>query len=155
MATSAQALEDFCLAYRAMLTAARRVRMAVRAEVAGGAILPPVRIDTHDVRVIQRVVAEHYGLTVAELVGPRRYIDVAHPRLVAMELCASLTTHRREAIGTCFNRHHTMVKYAVRAVRDWRDSAPRFAGQYATVRAAATKAIEALDAQSAALPKAS
>jgi chromosomal replication initiation ATPase DnaA len=145
MATSAQALEDFAVAYRGMLAAARRLRFAIRAEAAARAVSSAPRIDTQDIVVIQGVVAAYFRLTVAELVSRRRPDCIVQPRLMAIELCATLTKHRQSVIGDAFCRDHTMVIHACRHVQDRRLTYPAYARDYDAVRAAAVKSLSALN----------
>lgn len=149
MATAAQAIEDFCLAYRAMLAAARRVRMAVRAEAAGQAAPAPRRIDTQDIVTIQRVVAEHYGLTVDQLVSRRKPRRISEPRLMAIALCRSLTPHLEVTIAEAFCRERTLVIYAHRHALNLCESSANYLRTYTTVRNAATTALAAVHSQPA------
>jgi chromosomal replication initiator protein len=62
---------------------------------------------------IQEAVCSRFGLTVAELVSPRRSQAVAYPRQVAMYLCRELTDASLPKIGKEFGgRDHTTVMHA-------------------------------------------
>jgi chromosomal replication initiator protein len=62
---------------------------------------------------IQEAVCTRFGLTVAELVSPRRSQAVAYPRQVAMYLCRELTDASLPKIGKEFGgRDHTTVMHA-------------------------------------------
>ena len=66
---------------------------------------------------IQKRVAAHYGMRVAEMFSARRSRDVARPRQVAMYLTKMLTALSYPEIGRQFGgRDHTTVMHAVRAV---------------------------------------
>ena len=75
----------------------------------------------HDRRLtiedIQRQVATHFQVRVADMHSPRRSRSVARPRQVAMYLAKVLTTHSLPEIGRAFGgRDHTTVLHAVRKV---------------------------------------
>jgi chromosomal replication initiator protein len=73
-----------------------------------GDSIPAVTITT-----IQDAVSERFGLTVAELVSPRRSQAVAYPRQVAMYLARELTDSSLPKIGKEFGgRDHTTVIHA-------------------------------------------
>ena len=67
---------------------------------------------------IQRVVAEAFGVTVADLKSDRRTHAVTYPRQVAMYLCRELTDLSLPKIGQAFGgRDHTTVMHADRKIR--------------------------------------
>ena len=69
------------------------------------------------VEEIQRKVAEHFNLKVAEMYSDRRSRIVARPRQVAMYLSKQLTTHSLPEIGRKFGgRDHTTVMHACKKV---------------------------------------
>jgi chromosomal replication initiator protein len=73
-----------------------------------GDAVPAVTIDN-----IQEAVSSCFGLTVAELVSPRRSQAVAYPRQVAMYLARELTDSSLPKIGKEFGgRDHTTVIHA-------------------------------------------
>jgi chromosomal replication initiator protein len=62
---------------------------------------------------IQEAVSERFGVTLAELVSPRRSQSVAYPRQVAMYLSRELTDSSLPKIGKEFGgRDHTTVMHA-------------------------------------------
>lgn len=68
---------------------------------------------------IQKKVASHYGLKVADMISPRRTRAVARPRQVAMYLCKALTQFSLPDIGRAFGgRDHTTIIHGVRKVED-------------------------------------
>ena len=72
---------------------------------------------------IQKTVAQHYKLRVAELVSKRRTRSIARPRQVAMALAKELTNHSLPEIVDAFGgRDHTTVLHACRKVRDLREN---------------------------------
>jgi chromosomal replication initiator protein len=69
------------------------------------------------VDMIQKTVAEHYGMKQADLTSERRARAVARPRQVAMWLAKQITTRSLPDIGRRFGgRDHTTVLHAVRRI---------------------------------------
>lgn len=72
---------------------------------------------------IQRKVAEHYHLKLADLMSARRAREVARPRQVAMYLAKKLTPRSLPEIGRRFGgRDHTTVMHAVKRIEELRAS---------------------------------
>jgi chromosomal replication initiator protein len=70
---------------------------------------------------IQKSVAEHYGLSQADLISQRRNRAVARPRQVSMWLAKQLTTRSLPDIGRrTGGRDHTTVLHAVRRIESLR-----------------------------------
>ncbi|MEA2782271.1 MAG: chromosomal replication initiator protein [Rhodospirillaceae bacterium] len=68
---------------------------------------------------IQRRVAEHFNMKLADMHSERRARAVARPRQVAMYLAKHLTTRSLPEIGRKFgNRDHTTVMHAVRKIEE-------------------------------------
>ncbi len=68
---------------------------------------------------IQRKVAEHYNIRMAEMSSARRARAVARPRQVAMFLAKRLTSRSLPEIGRKFgNRDHTTVLHGVRRIEE-------------------------------------
>jgi chromosomal replication initiator protein len=67
---------------------------------------------------IQAVVAEAFGVTVADIRSARRSQQYVRPRQVAMYLARELTDQSLPRIGDGFCRDHTTVLYAVRRVAE-------------------------------------
>jgi chromosomal replication initiator protein len=69
--------------------------------------------------VIQKRVAEHYDIRLADMTSKRRPENIAFPRQVAMFLCRTLTEGSLSLIGDAFGgRDHGTVLHAVRAVKN-------------------------------------
>jgi chromosomal replication initiator protein len=86
----------------------------------------------HDRRVtieeIQRKVAEHWNIRLADMSSARRARAVARPRQVAMYLAKQLTSRSLPEIGRKFgNRDHTTVMHAVSRVAELMDQDLEFA----------------------------
>ena len=74
---------------------------------------------------IQKVVADHYSLEVAELKAKDNSRRVAEPRQMAMFLCRELTNSSLPQIGKEFGgKHHTTVLHSIRKIEDLRKSDP-------------------------------
>jgi chromosomal replication initiator protein len=77
---------------------------------------------------IQKRVAEHFNIKLAEMSSARRSRAVARPRQVAMYLAKQLTARSLPEIGRKFGgRDHTTVMHAVRKVDELRNSDATFA----------------------------
>jgi chromosomal replication initiator protein len=77
---------------------------------------------------IQKKVAEHYNIRLADMHSARRARAVARPRQVAMYLAKQLTSRSLPEIGRKFGgRDHTTVMHAVKKVEELRGSDPTFA----------------------------
>ena len=72
---------------------------------------------------IQRVVAEHYRVTVSDILSKRRSRTLVRPRHVAMYLTKVLTNHSLPEIGKSFgDRDHTTVLHACNKIREAKES---------------------------------
>lgn len=65
---------------------------------------------------IQRAVAEHFDIRVADMTSKRRPANIAFPRQVAMYLCRKLTNHSSPSVAEAFSRNHATILHAVNAV---------------------------------------
>ena len=80
----------------------------------------------HDARavtieIIQKHVADYYGLKLVDLKSRNNAKSVAVPRQVAMYLCKSLTPASLPEIGRSFNgKHHSTVIHSIRKVENLR-----------------------------------
>jgi chromosomal replication initiator protein len=80
-----------------------------------------VTIDT-----IQRKVATHFDLKVADLTGIKRPRNIATPRMIAMYFCRKMTDKSLPEIGSSFARNHATVLHAVKAIEKRRVSEESF-----------------------------
>ena len=85
----------------------------------------------HDRRVtieeIQKRVAEHFNIRIADMHSARRSRAVARPRQVAMYLAKQLTTRSLPEIGRKFGgRDHTTVMHAVKKIDELRSTDATF-----------------------------
>ncbi|TNC74219.1 chromosomal replication initiator protein DnaA [Rubellimicrobium roseum] len=68
---------------------------------------------------IQRKVAEHYHIRLADLIGPKRLRSFARPRQMAMYLAKTMTSRSLPDIGRRFGgRDHTTVMHGVRKIEE-------------------------------------
>ncbi len=76
---------------------------------------------------IQKKVAEHFNIRLADMHSARRARQVARPRQVAMYLAKQLTSRSLPEIGRKFGgRDHTTVMHAVKKVEELRDADSSF-----------------------------
>lgn len=86
-------------------------------EAFGPIVHPGARLKFPKIEQIQRIVAEYFGLTLAEMISQQRARHIARPRQVAMFLCRQFTPRSMPEIGRRFgDRDHTTVLSAVRRI---------------------------------------
>jgi chromosomal replication initiator protein len=74
---------------------------------------------TISIELIQKKVAEHFDIRMADMSSKRRPENIAFPRQVAMYLARQLTESSLNRIGEAFGgRDHGTVLHACRLVRD-------------------------------------
>ncbi len=72
-----------------------------------------------NIETIQKKVAEHYDIRLADMTSKRRPENIAFPRQVAMFLSRQMTESSLNTIGECFGgRDHGTVLHACRLVKD-------------------------------------
>jgi chromosomal replication initiator protein len=77
------------------------------------------------IEVIQKRVAEHYDIRLADMTSKRRPENIAFPRQVAMYLARQMTESSLNTIGEAFGgRDHGTVLHACRLVKDRMDVDP-------------------------------
>jgi chromosomal replication initiator protein len=68
---------------------------------------------------IQRKVAEHYNVRLADMIGPKRLRTIARPRQVAMYLAKQMTQRSLPEIGRRFGgRDHTTIMHGIRKIEE-------------------------------------
>ncbi len=65
---------------------------------------------------IQRAVAAHFGISIADLLGEKRTRNIAEPRMIAMALCRDMTKASSNEVGAAFGRNHATILHAVKQV---------------------------------------
>lgn len=79
---------------------------------------------------IQCLAAQHYGITLEQLVGRSKLDGYKWPRGVAIWLCRKHTCLSAATIAARFGkRDHSTVVHLVKSVQDRLDTDPRFAGE--------------------------
>ena len=77
-------------------------------------------------RLIQRLVATHYGISLEHLLSERRMRKYARPRQIAMWLAIKLVPgHSFPRVGRAFERDHTTVMHSVKIIEDLRRREPK------------------------------
>jgi chromosomal replication initiator protein len=73
------------------------------------------------IETIQRFVAEHYQLKIADLKSRNNSKSIAMPRQIAMYMCKNLTHASLPEIGRSFGgKHHSTVIHSIKKVEDLR-----------------------------------
>lgn len=114
-------------------------RLVAHAELVGRPITMEAASDllqdllrSHERRItideIQRQVAAHFNLRLADMSSARRSRVIARPRQIAMYLAKQLTPRSLPEIGRKFGgRDHTTVMHAIRVIDEMRKGDPAFA----------------------------
>ena len=106
-------------ALRSILAFASFHARPVTVEVAREALRDVLGASTGQVTIelIQKTVADHYKIKVADMYSKRRPVNISMPRQVAMYLAKELTQKSLPEIGELFGgRDHTTVLHAVRKI---------------------------------------
>jgi chromosomal replication initiator protein len=83
------------------------------------AVLHEESRDTVTMDIIQKKVADHFDLRLADMSSRRRPENIAFPRQIAMYLSRHLTDHSLNSIGEAFGgRDHGTVMHACKLVKD-------------------------------------
>jgi chromosomal replication initiator protein len=108
--------DDVIRALTKLEKAAKQLRKALLTDT-----LPAPPPPTAVQRVLQ-LVADHYGLTVTDLVGPSRQRQVMRPRHVAMYLLHEHLGLSYVSIGKLLRRDHSTVIFGVRRIQAVEDT---------------------------------
>ncbi|MCA9714233.1 MAG: chromosomal replication initiator protein DnaA [Myxococcales bacterium] len=85
----------------------------------------PLQPQTITIEHVQKLVATHFSLRVADLKGPRRHRHVSRPRMIAMYLSRELTDASFPEIGQRFGgKDHSTVINACRRIKSMQTSEP-------------------------------
>ncbi len=104
-----------------LIAHAELINRAVTLDTASELLQDLLRVADRRITIedIQRRVAEHYNLRMADLLSPRRARPVARPRQIAMYLAKILTAHSLPEIGRKFGgRDHTTIIHGVRKIEE-------------------------------------
>ncbi len=97
------------------------LRREITLEVAQECLADILRTNDRKINIddIQRKVAEHYNIRLADMMGPKRARNVARPRQIAMYLSKQLTSRSLPEIGRRFGgRDHTTIMHGVRKIEE-------------------------------------
>lgn len=97
------------------------LRREITLEVAQECLADILRTNDRKINIddIQRKVAEHYNIRLADMIGPKRARNVARPRQIAMYLSKQLTSRSLPEIGRRFGgRDHTTIMHGVRKIEE-------------------------------------
>jgi chromosomal replication initiator protein len=104
------------VAYHSLSRRPLDVELAETVLGSGPPTTSPARVSIGE---IQAVVAEHFGLSVSELISPSRASRIAWPRQLAIHLARQLTDVSLNGIGQAFgDRNHATVIHACRRVAE-------------------------------------
>lgn len=106
--------------------------------------LPPTLrwIGTGELDLIVEMTAEAHGLTVAQLLEPRKFTALARARQVGMWIARDLTGAPLEKIARAFGKSdHGTVMHATATIDDLMATEPDFANQVKQLREAVALAI--------------
>lgn len=91
----------------------REINLTFAEEVLKDIISPNAQREVTPDLIIQTV-ADHFGITTADISSQRRSNEIAYPRQIAMYLCRFMTDVPYETIGSYMGkRDHSTVKYGV------------------------------------------
>lgn len=91
----------------------REINLSIAEEVLKDIISPNAHREVTPDLIIQTV-ADHFGITTADITSQRRSNEIAYPRQIAMYLCRFMTDVPYETIGSYMGkRDHSTVKYGV------------------------------------------
>jgi chromosomal replication initiator protein len=79
---------------------------------------------------IMGTVSKYYNIQLKELRSPRRNRSLARPRQIAMSLSRELTQHSLPEIGAAFEKDHTTVLHACRAIGKLKEEDSRVREDY-------------------------
>jgi chromosomal replication initiator protein len=97
----------------------REISLALAQEVLRNVLQNDERAVT--IEIVQKAVADHYSLKLADLKSKNNSKSVAMPRQIAMYLCKALTSASLPEIGKSFGgKHHSTVIHSIRKIEDLR-----------------------------------
>ena len=83
------------------------------------------------VELIMKAVADHYHISIRDILGKKRSRNLARPRQIAMAITKELTNLSLPAIGDAFGgRDHTTVMHAVKTIAKLRQEEPELKQDY-------------------------
>lgn len=98
------------------------------------------------VRLVQEIVAAHYGFTVAQLIGSRRTDDFVLARHMAIAIAAEILPQRISSLARAFCRTHDLVPFAIAAINARRAQKPAVEADYQVLRSRCSAALTPVQA---------
>lgn len=83
---------------------------------------------------IQKAVANHYNISLKDLLSKSRKQNIARPRQLAMYIAKALTRESLPAIARKFGRDHTTIIHAIQRIEDLLESEPTLEQDLDTIR---------------------
>jgi chromosomal replication initiator protein len=107
-------------AFNKVMASAKLAQQEVTLELAEQALKDIISPDEKKVvtpEYIISVVAEHYNISVSDILGNKRNSKIVVPRQVAMYLCREIISTPLKTIGKCLgNRDHTTVMHGIEKI---------------------------------------
>lgn len=69
-------------------------------------------------KLILDIVAEHYHVSVSDIISSKRNSELVRPRQIVMYLCRRMSNAKYQEIGTLLERDHTTVKYGENSITE-------------------------------------
>lgn len=96
------------------------------------------------IAIIQRIVADHYGLELPTMWSAARPAHIAVPRQMAVALAVEVAREASTVIHRMFGKKSTAtVFHAIKTVHGRCDTDPKYRAEFATVKAKVVAALEA------------
>ncbi|MGN0161306.1 MAG: chromosomal replication initiator protein DnaA [Lachnospiraceae bacterium] len=70
------------------------------------------------VEYIIQIVADHFGITITDIISPKRKAEIAYPRQIAMYLCSECFNKTLTHIGKIMGKDHSTVYHGVEKIKD-------------------------------------
>jgi chromosomal replication initiator protein len=97
---------------------------------------PPSRDAVITIEAVQKAVAAHFSVRIADLKGPRRHKGIARPRMIAMYLCRQLTSASFPELGLRFGgKDHSTVISACKRIEALQSEEPEVGAALSAIRA--------------------
>lgn len=113
---------DFAQCYEALLESAEQLRSAA---LSVGVMVGDRRVRESQedcalprVRRVQRIVCEHFDMSLEQLLCRRRMDDYVTVRHTAIYVCRQVTGYSFDRLASAFKRHHSLVVYAEASMKE-------------------------------------
>ena len=85
-------------------------------------------------QLIIEIVADHFHISIEQMMSKSRSSDVSKPRQIAMYLCKSMTNYTTESIGKIFGKDHSTIIHGVKKVKEEYEQNPELRETIDTIR---------------------